>query len=385
MGGTEFPRANMSVKYLKPMLDAGSSRVFNCNALTRRVLEKDPNAQRLFRTPPLNNVVLIKDAVPESERKGPRCPPVGTKLYFPFNEADIYEGGRTIFLHDPHLQQSIIDNFGQSATMTKEALAEDLRILEILDSLPSLDPFLMKDVFQRSGIAVNEAYFEITADQWKEIEVFILQRFEPLAKAAFPDAMHSDEKARQLVEKIWEAKDATALDPLIQAFRLPPDKALEIFAAWKGINFYAYQYSRVQPKLVEIAKWLKGIEVPFGAIPNEERTKLLATMEAVKDQLRREWHGVDQILREYTEGYEKMFTQKGSSAEFLGFLRNSSKAYWSLGSGLGKTSHAAYCWQILTGRFQARKLPWPVMHQTMRLLAEILQPEKKAAPSVAWA
>ena len=375
----------MSVKYLKPMLDTGSSRVFNCNALTRKVLEKDPNAQRFFRNPPLNNVVLIKDAVPEAERKGPRCPPVGTKLYFPFNEADIYEGGRTIFLHDPHLPQSIVDNFGQGAKLTKEALAEDLRILEVLDSQPSLDPFLMKDVFQRSGLAVNEDYFEITPEQWKEIEIFILQRFEPLVQAAFPDAMHSDEKARRLVEKIWEAKDVAALKPLIDSFRLPPDKALEIFAAWKGINFYSFQYSRVQPKLVDIAKWLKGIEVPFGAMPNDERTKLLATVEAVKEQLRREWHGVDQVLREYTDGYDKMFKHKVSSTEFLNFLRNSAKAYWTLGSGLGKTSHAAYCWQMLTARYAAGKLPWPVMHQTTRLLAEILQPEKKSATSVAWA
>ncbi len=375
----------MSVKYLKPMLDAGSARVFNCNALTSKLLDKDAKAQRFFRNPPLNNIVLIKDAVPEAERKGPRCPPIGTKLYFPFNEHDIYEGGRTIFLHDPHLQQSIIDNFGQNPSVTQEALAEDLRILETLDSLPSLDPFLMKDVFQRAGIAVNEAYFEISPEQWKEIEVFILQRFEPLVKAAFPEAMSSDEKARRLVEKIWEATDVAALAPLIEAFRLPENKALEILAAWKGINFYAFQYARVQSALVDLAKWLKGIAVPFGAISHDERTKLLASLELVKDQLRREWQNIDTILREYTDGYDKMFKHKASSTEFLGFLRNSGKAYWSLGSGLGKSSHAVYCWQVVTGRYQSGKLPWPVMHQTMRLLAEILQPEKKPAASVAWA
>jgi hypothetical protein len=375
----------MAVKYLKPMLDAGSSRVFNCNALTRKLLEKDAAAKRFFHNPPLNNVVLIKDQVPEHERKGPRCPPVGTKLYFPFNELDIYEGGRTIFLHDPALPQTIIDNFGQNAALTKEALVQDLRILEILDGLPSLDPFLMKDVFMRADIAVNEDYFEISPEQWKEIEIFILQRFEPLVKAAFPDAMSSDEKARRLIEKIWEAKDVTALKPLIDAFRLPENKALEIFGAWKGINFYSFQYSRVQPKLIDIAKWLKGIDIPYGAIPNDDRTKLLANMEQVKDQLRREWQKVDTILREYTDGYDQMFKHKASSAQFLGFLRNSSKAYWDLGSGLGKTNHAAYCWMVLTGRYQAGKLPWPVMHQTIHLLNEILQPEKKAATSVAWA
>lgn len=375
----------MAVKYLKPMLDAGSSRVFNCNEMTRQVLGKDAAAARFFRNPPLNNVVLIKDAVPERERRGLNVPPVGTKLYLPFNERDIYEGGRTIFLHDPHLPQSLIENFGERSSLTKEALAEDVRILAILDRLPSLDPFLMKDVFMREGIAVNEAYFEISPEQWKEIEIFILQRFEPLAKAAFPDAMASDEKARRLVEKIWEAKDTAALQPLIDAFRLPPDKALEIFAAWKGINFYSFQYSRVQPRLIDMAKWLKAIEVPVGAMPMDERAKLLATVEAMKDQLRREWQTVDTVLREYADAYDKMFSQKGNSTQFLGFLRNSSKAYWDLGSGLGKVSHSAYCWDVLTGRHANRKLPWTGLQQAMRLLAEILQPEKKAATSAAWA
>jgi hypothetical protein len=227
--------------------------------------------EALFSNPPLNGVVLIKDA------SG------GTKLYFPFNELNIYDGGRTIFLHDTHVQQAITDNFGQKASLTKEAMAEDLRILEALDGLPSLDPFLMKDVFQRVQIAVNEAYFEISPEVWSEIESFIRQRFEPLVSAAFPDAMASDEKARRLVEKIWEASGVAELAPLIEASRLPPDQALDIFKAWKGINFYSFQYVRVQPQLIDMTEWLNGIVIPHGAMPSDQRTKLIATIEAVRD------------------------------------------------------------------------------------------------------
>src|SRR5689334_25044136 len=107
-------------------------------------------------------------------------------------------------------------------------MAEDLGVLEVLDGLPSLEPFLMKDVFQRAKIEVNEAYFEISPELWTEIETFVLQRFEPLVTAAFPDAMASDEKARRLAEKIWEASDVAELTPLIEAFRLPPEQALDI-------------------------------------------------------------------------------------------------------------------------------------------------------------
>ena len=66
--------------------------------------------------------------------------------------------------------------------------------------MPSLDPFLLKDAFQREGIAINESYFQISAETWAEIEAFMLQQFEPLVKAAFPDAMSSDERARALMD-----------------------------------------------------------------------------------------------------------------------------------------------------------------------------------------
>src|ERR1700722_17642925 len=137
----------MAVQFLKPMLDPGSSRVFNFNVITRAIKAKDPAAKLFFRNPPLNNIVLIKDTVPLNERKTAASKPIGTKLYFPFNETDVYEGGRTIFLHDKNLQQAIIETVGMKASLTKEDMAEDVRILEILDGLPSLDPFLLKDIF----------------------------------------------------------------------------------------------------------------------------------------------------------------------------------------------------------------------------------------------
>lgn len=61
-----------------------------------------------------------------------------------------------------------------------------MRIISILNRVPSLDPFLMKDVFVREGITVDEAYFEVSDETWAEIESFMLQKFEPLILAAFP-------------------------------------------------------------------------------------------------------------------------------------------------------------------------------------------------------
>ncbi|HAX91717.1 MAG TPA: hypothetical protein DCY07_05865, partial [Rhodospirillaceae bacterium] len=228
----------MSNNYLKPMLDTGSPRVFNCNEMSRRVHADNPDAPYFFRNKALNKIVLIKDAVPESDRS-PGMASVGTKLYFPFNQDNIYEGGRTIFFHGKGVEGAIRDYCGEGA-VTPELLAQDMRIIGILNKLPSLDPFLMKDVFLREKIDIDQAYFEVSEDAWHEIEQFMLQKFEPLIMAAFPEAKSSDDKARQLIDKIWEARDLEALMPLVDGFRLPKEKALEIFSSWKGIVYYSY-------------------------------------------------------------------------------------------------------------------------------------------------
>lgn len=363
------------------MLDVGSPRVFNVNIMTHRIVAKDPAAKKFFRCAPLNNLVLIKDTVAESGPKG--ASGIGTKLYFPFNENEIYEGGRTIFAHDRGVEAAMKDVFGEGA-LPKESLAEDLRIISILNRLPSLDPFLMKDVFLNEKIDINPAYFEVSKEVFQEIEVFILARFEPLAKAAFPEAMKSDDVARRLIEKIWEARDLEALKPLILAFQLPAGHELEIFSAWKGVNFYAFQYERMKPKLGELMSWLLNLQIPVAAVSAAERAELKEALEQVKTQLRAEWQTADGIFKDYQSAYDKMFKDKVSSTGFVTFLKNSNKLYWDLGNCLGKSGHAAYCWDVMTKRFAERKLPYEVLKEVINLLAKIFKPSGKLATSVKW-
>lgn len=370
----------MASEYLKPMLDVGSPRVLNCNVITRRVLAKDPEARTFFRCKPLNNIVLIKDNDPQARNS---TNSIGTKLYLPFNENDIYEGGRTIFLHDKGIENALIDSFGTGA-LPKDSLAEDMRAMRILEKLPSLDPFLLKDVFLNEKIEMNPAYFEVGKELWDQIEQFILQGFEPLAKAAFPDALSSDEVARKLIEKIWEGRDLEALKPLILAFRLPAGHELEIFSAWKGINFYGFQRMRAEPLTAEMIAWLNEVKLPVAAISAAERAEIKASLENAKTQLNADWQTAQRILIEYQNSYDKMFKTGGGSNDFLNFLRNSDKSYWILGNCLGKVGHAGYCWDTMSKRFPGRKMAWDQLREFITLLAKIFPVEKKQATAAAW-
>lgn len=154
----------------RPMIDAGSSRVFDCNGITLKLLGEEPGGDELFfRHPRLNNVVVIKHSLLPTERRSRRDPPVGTKLFFPFNEHDPSEGGSTIFLHDRRLELVLNERCGLSRSAGEEAFDEDMRLLRLMSRLPTLDPFLLRDVLEAEGLPVNDRYLDITDDHWTEI------------------------------------------------------------------------------------------------------------------------------------------------------------------------------------------------------------------------
>ncbi len=370
----------MAQDYLKPMLDVGSPRVLNCNVISRRLGAENPEAQLFFRCKPLNKLVLIKDT--DLQGYGSKAS-IGTKLYVPFNENDIYEGGRTVFVHDKMMPQALEDSFGAGA-LPPVSLEEDLRILRILDSLPSMDPFLLKDVFIREKIEMNPAYFDVPADLWDQIELYILQGFEPLARAAFPDAIASDEMARKLIEKIWEGRDLDALRPLIMALRLPKGEELEIFAAWKGVIFYGFQRQRTLPSIGDMQSWIQEIKIPLAAVSSVERAEIKAAIEEVKTSLQQEWGLADKVLKTYQEAYEKMFKEQAGSGDFVKFMQNSNQAYRTLGNSLGKVGHAVYCWDSMTKRYKDRKMPWEPTRELLGLFGKVFSVEKKAAQTGAW-
>ena len=356
------------------MIDSGSSRVFDCNAVTLKLAREDGGDEtRFFRHPALNHVVIIKHSALPHERRTRNDPPVGTKLFFPFNEANPYEGGSAIFLHEPQLEAALMEKCGVNRFNDRESFEEDLRILRLLARLPTLDPFLLRDVLDADKIKVHERYLEISSAQWLEIQNLIQQRFVPIVNAAFPEATNSRTAAKKLIEKLWEAKDREALAPIIQTFGLPEDGALEILYAWKVISFYSFQYQRLKPALLDLARWVKEAEALANFSSGPLRGMLGPLHSMVRQELRTQWGKIESILADYEDGYDKMFVRKTETGPFLTFLRGARATFWEIGDALGKIDQAIFCWDRITQRYPGRRVhPMEALESAFSVLAEIL-------------
>ncbi|MGH7087417.1 MAG: hypothetical protein ACREFQ_00785 [Stellaceae bacterium] len=369
--------------YLRPMLDSGSSRVFNCNDRSRKLVQEQAKDPYFFRQPKLHGIILIKEANVDRGSRSGGSPVVVTKLYFPYNHEDVYEGGRSIFFHDPRLLDVLNELFGlRGAETNQEDLQHDLKVLGILDRLPSLDGFLMRDALELDGIAANENYFEVSGSERTAIQEFIRRKFEPLVRAACDG--EAGARVDQLIEKIWEAKDKAALDPLIRAFRFPDEEALSIFASWKGINFYTYEYYRSKKERERFGLWLRDGATPRNFVSREDGEHLQQMRKATVECLRERWTAVEAIAREYDTLYTNFLRVPEGVVEFLKFLRGSRQIYWRMGDALSRLSHAVHCWESLTRGYAERRLTADKLMNVFESVQLVLGAADEKVSAVVW-
>jgi hypothetical protein len=367
------------------MLDSGSSRVFNCNDRARKLLSDKVEDPYFFRLPKMHGLILIKEPNVEGARRDSSAPIVATKLYLPYNQEDVYEGGRSIQFHDPRLLEILNELFGlKGATPGEPDLQHDLKVLGILDRLPSLDGFLMRDALELDGIAANENYFEVSGPERSAIYEFIRRKFEPLVRAACDGESTVTNKVDQLIEKVWEAKDREALDPLIRAFRFPSDEALAIFASWKGINFYTYEYYRGKQQREQFGLWLRNHATPRNFISKPDQDYLAQMRRTTIERFREQWSAVEAIAREYEVLYANFLRVPEGVVKFLDFLRRSREIYWRMGDSLSKINHAIHCWDSVSSGFADRRLPADKLTSLLEILQLVLSGSDKMATAVVW-
>jgi len=297
----------------------------------------------------------------------------------------VYEGGRSIYFNDPRLLDVLNDLFGlRAAAQTRVDLDHDLKMLEILDRLPSLDGFLMRDALELDGIAANENYFEVSDAERAQIYEYVRRKFEPLVRAACDEQGTLQNKVSSLIDKVWEAKDKVALDPLIRAFRFPDEEALQIFAAWKGINFYTFEYYRGKQKREQFALWLKERAVPRNFVSKVDLDHINSLRRLVVERLREQWTAVESVARKYETLYANFLRAPDGVVEFLDFLRKSREIYWRMGDSLSKINHAIHCWESVSSAFPERRLPGDKLIYVFDITQLVLSGSDQIDTAVVW-
>ncbi|MBV6631772.1 MAG: hypothetical protein KI792_01920 [Alphaproteobacteria bacterium] len=371
-------------RFLRYTLDSGSARVFNCMKISAQISKAaegemadgsdatQPNL--LFRFKDLNDVIFIKEAAETEVAAAPGqvTYQVNTKLYFPYDNNNIYAGGQSIFFNEETFLDTLKEHIGWDANLNPDDYAADLKILDIINSMPTLDPFLVRDKMQKEGVECDDRYFAIQPEEWAEIQLHIRAKLEPMIMLALQGQKGGQDQVKKFVDKIWHMEDMSDMVPLIQAFRLPIDKTEDIFYAWKGLAYYEFQYARNQDRIKRIAEWLATAAEPLDHVKPEQKQLLKEYKQLTKDKIKKGWSRSARIFGEYNESYDELFVRKGSPAPFATFMGNAPQYFWSLGDVITKLYQSVEIWDKLTHRLPGRRMKGEPLLDLYMILDDLL-------------
>ena len=367
---------------LRLKLESGASRVFNCLQLSRNLRERRGLPQQADLSPDdmffgsrhLNNAILIKETnlaavFGRDQQDLPLS--IRTKLFVPYNLDNPYEGGQSSFTDEAKFEEAL-EYLSGAGGASRETFERDLAKIRLIEQLPSLDPFLLKDKFQLGGMATSEDYFRLSSEEWMNIRGHIRERFVLMSRFATGGSGEvRPEIVDRLVDRIWEARDLEPVFPLLKALGLPIEKAAEFFQCWKGISFFEYEFARNGERVRGFSNWLQAAQ-PRGFIHRTDAQTLEQDRAHVRGQMRTMLGDTLGIFKQFNEAFDQLFRRRESARAFSQFMLDSHRHFWRLGHNLNGIYHCAALWDRVTERLPDRVLAPAPMVRLMRILREIL-------------
>jgi hypothetical protein len=279
------------------------------------VRNPDWAARPIFRTPVLNRALIIKHRLRRNETDlftGRRQ--VATKVVIPIDDEDLKTGGRYVFVNQIGFERMMAEAFGVAPTHP------DIETLRLIDKLPSLDPFLLREQLRRGGLDPAPCYFSISDSDLQRMQAFVHGEIEPLVTLSLggDTVAVASESAARMAAKILSNTPGDQLEALRQTLRLAPEQYQEGVFCWKGFLYYKWTLSTLLGEVAVVAEAVRTIK-PTGKVDRPAREHLDRSRAVLRGRIIRTCDEVSRTLRVYDDAYARL-TQEGRPTAFRDFL-----------------------------------------------------------------
>jgi hypothetical protein len=318
-----------------------SSRILNLNRIyIKNRLTTDYRQKPLFSNIQLNRAIILKHRLRPSERiEFTDGRSVATKILFPLDKMEIKLGAQYLFVGQKDFEQRLCGIL-QDKLLN---LAGDIVILQLLDSIPSLDSYLLRQFLERGGIRPADSYLENGIFDRKPVQQFILNEISTLVQMSFGLDDYGA-KAPALIEELLSPKAAEATDGLRQTLQMEKSDYRQGLFFWKAILFYKWQMKKIIPVSEKIFREVRRIK-PVGLISKSDRIKIEQMRNKVAYRFSLVFSEANDILSIYDRSYEDLVTN-GNIKGFKEFLISSPQIFIKLGESYNDITHIVNFWKF---------------------------------------
>ena len=317
-----------------------SSRVLNLAKIYINFREnEDYQARPLFESSALNRCLILKHTLRLDERHlFPSGRQTVTKIILPYDPYDLHLGGRSFFFKQTGFD-ALLRSYLSIGDLGKN---RDVQTLRLIDQLPSLDPFLLRENLLRAGIVPSGVYFQISPTDLKSMADFTALEIENLVSAAVGNT--NSKGAKRLGSKILSDQLDKALWPLKQTLQMTDEEFNEGIMCWRGFLYYKWCHTELQDGIRGVLAGLSSYRPPGGF---DENTK--AFMRKARPRLAKAIvmaiHDATKTLQTYDEVYRAMAVRRDPEP-FRQFLLHGSKLFVELGEKIGVLNHIVSFWRF---------------------------------------
>lgn len=333
-------RSYRSLEYLKK--SAATSRVLNLWQISQSEAGKPDYEQNpFFRNSLLNRSIVLKHRVRGGEADLFDYPvQTATKILLPIADRELRFGARFLFVGQRNFEETAAVSFGEDLQVG----ARDRQVLDLVASLPSLDPFLMRESLRTNGFTPAACYFNVSEGDLERMFASARTELLPLVKISFGDAHASTPKAATLLAKILSDANSIELEPLRGVMKMDPQQFREGIFCWKAFLYYKWQLRDLLPRIREVLDEIANVR-PLGAIEADDKIYIARIKAELRGWIFAAVGSVTESLAVYDNAYSAL-TQQSDPASFRDFLLRAPAMFNSMGERLSGIEHVASFWRF---------------------------------------
>jgi len=339
--GVSSDRSVRSLLHLQA--HASTTRTLNLLSVWgRHGTESDYAASPFFDSPTLNRSIIVKHRLRQHERDeffdGRSS---ATKVILPIDVTDLAIGARSFFVGQKGYEAFLED----LSIAVGEVESRDEKLLHLLDQLPSLDPFLMRERLKKEGFAPARCYFDLTDADTQRMFNFVRTELTPLIGMSFDKSdTRLAEKTTKMATKILANASDAELEPLRQGMGMSKPDFEEGVFCWKGFIYYKWTLGDLLPKVRPVAAQIVAVR-PEGPVTDEERNLIAGAQSRLGNGIARACETVRMTLKVYDDAYADL-TRNGHPETFRDFLMKAPGLFYELGERLGSVHHIISFWRF---------------------------------------
>ena len=328
---------------LTALANASTARVLNLNAISN-THEENPGfgANPMFSSPALNCAIILKHRLRADEAdlmQGSRC--IGTKVIFPFEKTDLRSGGRSLLVGQKGYQDMLREagHYGE-----RFDFEHDLKVLRLLDQVPSLDPFLLREHLRINDICPDPHYFEISGFDQKRMFDYAMAEIRRLTDLAVGAGARSrGDATTRMVSALLSTEVDEKLEPLRATLQLAPEQFHEGVFSWRGFIYYKWSLMDFWPDLLLALKQLKTI-APLRSMNSEQCGFIDAAKQAILTGAKKGSDDIRNIINIYDTAYDSLISER-DPRKFREFLLAGPALFPEIGEKMGALSLVTSFWK----------------------------------------